>query len=114
MSDALLSLGEASVELGEKRLQLVFRSPSTGAIQATYVLPDARSIDRLRWLLELAKHAASIDNHLGNLTARVAEIEFKLRALEGHADKHDDFGRRWMCSAETLAGHRPDGDGNAH
>ena len=62
----------------------------------------------------LKYRADSLDNHLGNLTARVAEIEFKLRALEGHADKHDDFGRRWMCSAETLAGHRPDGDGNAH
>lgn len=62
----------------------------------------------------LKYRADSLDNHLGNLTARVAEIESKLRALEGHADKHDDFGRRWMCSAETLAGHRPDGDGNAH
>ena len=61
MSEALLRLGEASVELGAGRRQLVFRSPSTGAIQATYVLPDARAIDRLRWLLELAKHAASID-----------------------------------------------------
>ena len=60
MSDALLSLGEASVELGEKRLQLVFRA-STGAVQATYPLADAHAIDSLLWLLELAKHAASID-----------------------------------------------------
>ena len=62
----------------------------------------------------LKYRADSLDNHLGTLTARVAEIESKLRSLESRAEKHEDFGRRWMCSAETLAGHRPDGDGNAH
>ena len=58
MSDALLSLGEDSVELGEKRLQLVFRA-STGAVQATYPLADAHAIDSLLWLLEVAKQVES-------------------------------------------------------
>ena len=62
----------------------------------------------------LKYRADSLDNHLGNLTARVAEIESKLRGLESRAEKHEDFGRRWMCLAENLAVHRPDGDGNAN
>lgn len=60
MSDALLSLGEASVELGTGRRQLVFRSPSTGAIQATFALADARAIDGLIWLLQVAKAVEGI------------------------------------------------------
>lgn len=62
----------------------------------------------------LKYRADSIDNHLGNLTARVAEIESKLRALEGHADKHDDLNRRWVCCLEMASGKRPEGDGDAY
>lgn len=62
----------------------------------------------------LKYRADSLDNHFDNLEARVAALESKLRGLESRAEKHEDFGRRWMCSAETLSGHRPDGDGNAH
>ena len=83
-----------SVEVGAGLPKLIARS-RTQSESWSVPLSSQDQIDQIMRLLATAR-------------------DYLPKRVDGHADKHDDLNRRWVCCLEMASGKRPEGDGDAY